>query len=56
MDGKLVALPTNIRKGWKWMKVHNTLAYYNTAQITAVISFITQALVAGTGNEKIAKK
>jgi hypothetical protein len=39
----LLVLPTNIRQGWKSMQVENTLAYYNTAIITAVKSFIVQA-------------
>ncbi len=37
------ALPPNIRLGWKWQEVANTLAYYNVATITAVKSFIVQA-------------
>ncbi len=42
-SGSLLVLPTNIRLGWKSMQVANTLAYYDTAIITAVISFIVQA-------------
>jgi hypothetical protein len=34
-------LPTNIRPRWK-MAVANTLAYFDTATITAVISFLLQ--------------
>ena len=30
--GRLLALPANIRIGWKW----NTVAYYNMAIVTAV--------------------
>ncbi len=36
------SLVENIRQGWKLMIVENTLAYYNTATITAVKSFIVQ--------------
>jgi hypothetical protein len=32
----MVALPTNIGRGWKWMEVANTLAYNDMATITAV--------------------
>ncbi len=41
--GRLMASPVNIKLGWKKMVVPNTLAYYNTAPITAVKSFIVQA-------------
>jgi hypothetical protein len=37
-------LPTNIRPGWK-MAMANTLAYFDTATITAVKSLIVQATV-----------
>jgi hypothetical protein len=40
---RVLALPTNIRQGWKWIEVANTQAYYDTATITAVKSFIVQA-------------
>jgi hypothetical protein len=43
-NGRLLALPANIRLRWKGMAVANTLAYYITATITAVKSFIVQAL------------
>jgi hypothetical protein len=39
----LLALPANIRPGWKRMEVANPLAYYYMATITAVKSFIVQA-------------
>ncbi len=39
-NSRLLVLPTNIRPGWKWPEVTNTLAYYNTATITAVKSWI----------------
>jgi hypothetical protein len=42
-SGSLLVLPTNIRLGWQSIKVANTLAYYDTAIITAVKSFIVQA-------------
>ncbi len=35
-NGSLLALPTNIRLGWKWMEVANTLAFYDEATITAI--------------------
>jgi hypothetical protein len=37
-----LVLHTNIRLGWKSMQLANTLAYYNTAIITAVKRFIVQ--------------
>ncbi len=36
-------LPANSRLGWKGLTVINTLAYYNTAGITAVRSCLVQA-------------
>jgi hypothetical protein len=42
-SGSLPVLPTNFRLGWKSMQVANTLAYYDTAIITAVKSFIVLA-------------
>ena len=44
-SGSLPVLPTNIRLGWKSMQVANTLAYYDTAIVTAVKSFIVLAPV-----------
>ncbi len=44
------ALLANNRLGWKWMAVPNTLAYHDTATISAVISFLVQA------NDSSAKK
>jgi hypothetical protein len=41
-NGRLLALPANIRLRWKLMAVANTLAYYITATITAVKNFIVQ--------------
>ncbi len=38
--GRLLALPTNIRLVWKCMVVANILAYYATATIITVNSFI----------------
>jgi hypothetical protein len=43
-NGRLLALPTNIRLGFKWMAVANTLAYYDAATIIAVKCFIVQAV------------
>ncbi len=40
---RLLALPLNIRQLWKLMKVTNTLAYYGTATLPDVTSFIVQA-------------
>ncbi len=42
-NGRVLFLPTNIRQGWKWIEVANALAFYDTAKITAVKSFIVQA-------------
>ena len=42
--GKLLALSANIGLGWKCMAVANTLVYCDWATITAVKSFIVQAL------------
>jgi hypothetical protein len=47
-NGRLLALPANIRLRWKSMAVANILAYYVTATITAVKSFIVQATGACT--------
>jgi hypothetical protein len=41
--GKTLALPANIRLGWKGLPRTNTLAYYENLQITPVKSFIVQA-------------
>ncbi len=41
--GRLQALPTNIRLGWKGLPETNALAYYEKAQLTAVKCFITLA-------------
>jgi len=38
-SGSLSVLPTNIRLGWKSMQLASTLAYYDTAKITAVKKF-----------------
>ncbi len=35
-NGRPLALPTNIRLGWKQMEVANTLAYYDTTIIMDV--------------------
>ncbi len=39
------SLPTNIRIGWKRAEVANTLAYYDTATISAFRSFVLQDFV-----------
>ncbi len=33
-NSRLLALPANVRLGWKWIAVANTLASYHTATIT----------------------
>jgi hypothetical protein len=38
-----LALPSNIRLGWKGLLGANTLTYYNNPKIAAVKSFIVQA-------------
>ncbi len=35
-EGWLLALPANIRLGWKWLVLTNALAYYSAPLITAV--------------------
>ncbi len=42
-NSRLLVLPTNIRPWCKWWEVANALAYYDTATIDAVKSFIVQA-------------
>ncbi len=44
LQGTFLASPTNTRLGWKGLPGSNTLAYYENPQITAVKSFIVQAL------------
>jgi hypothetical protein len=41
-NGRLLALPTNVRLGWKCMTLANTQAYYLIARITDIKSFIAQ--------------
>jgi hypothetical protein len=40
--GRLLALTSNIKFGWKRMEVANTLAYYDTAKIIGLKIFIVQ--------------
>jgi hypothetical protein len=47
-SGRLLALPANVRLGWK--SPPGTLAYYEKAYITAVKSFITLATVVNALN------
>jgi hypothetical protein len=42
-QGRLLALTTNNRLGWKGLPGINNLAYYGNPEITAVISFMMQA-------------
>ncbi len=39
LEGRLLALPANIRLGWKLMTVTNTLAFYETEKIMLVILY-----------------
>jgi hypothetical protein len=39
-EGKLLALPTNIRLGWKWLSTTNALSYDTFVLITTVKSFL----------------
>jgi hypothetical protein len=41
LKGRLLALPTNIKSGWKGLPDTNALAYYENSKITPVKSFIT---------------
>jgi hypothetical protein len=41
-NGRFLALPTNIRHGWKYLIVINALAYDGTLTIIVVKSFIAQ--------------
>ncbi len=41
--GRLLALPANIRLGWKGLPGINALAYYEKSSLTAVKFFITLA-------------
>ncbi len=40
-DGRPQALPANIRLGWKWLTVKNTLPSYDTKLIMAVKNYYT---------------
>jgi hypothetical protein len=40
LQGRLLALPTNIRLGWQYLQETNTLAYYENPKITNKNSFI----------------
>ncbi len=42
-NGRLLASIVNIRQRRKCLKVANTLAYYDTAKVTEVKSFIVQS-------------
>jgi hypothetical protein len=41
-NGRLLAMPTHIRLGWKLIAVANTLAYYDIAAFQIVKSSIIQ--------------
>ncbi len=43
VNGRLLALPTNIRQGWKIMEMANNVAYYDIATIILVKSLTMQA-------------
>jgi hypothetical protein len=51
LQGMLLALPANIRLGWKGLPRTNALAYYEKLKLTAVKSFITLAPGLGAGPE-----
>ncbi len=51
LRGRLLAIPLNIRLGWKDLPVTNTLAYWKYFQISAVKSFIT--LIPGANAMKL---
>ncbi len=44
-NGRLLALPANIRRGWKWRAMANSQAYYNTSAIKAIKCFKVQSPV-----------
>jgi hypothetical protein len=44
LKGKLLALTTNIRLGWKGLPGTNALAYYKKLYLMSVKSFITLAI------------
>ncbi len=44
LEGRLLALPSNIILWWKVLKLKNTLAYYDMELIAAVKGFIALAL------------
>jgi hypothetical protein len=37
---RLLALPTNIRQGWKWLSVRNAPAYNTIVLINDIVSFM----------------
>jgi hypothetical protein len=41
-SGRLCALPTNTKRGWKDLTGTNNLAYYGKPKIMAIISFMIQ--------------
>jgi hypothetical protein len=43
LKGRLVALLTNVRQGWKSLQETNTLAYYENPKIADLKSFLTLA-------------
>ncbi len=45
LKGRLLALPPNIRLGWKWLPVTKAIAYINAVLITTAKSFIVQVYV-----------
>ncbi len=49
--GRLLALPTNIRLGWKGLPGKNALAYYEKSKLTAIKSFII--LATGSSGEML---
>ncbi len=39
-QGSLLALPTNVRQGWKSLPGTNTLAYWFHSQVTKKINYV----------------
>jgi hypothetical protein len=48
--GRLLALPANIRLGWKWVTGQNTSAYYTTILITIINVLKYRPLTTTNGN------
>jgi hypothetical protein len=42
LSGAPSALPTKVRRGWKWLAAANVLVYYSTKLVTPVKIFIVR--------------